>query len=348
MRVASGNFPVTLPNGGGGTLPITEGASLVVVYRVRSQNIPLKSVVLYNGSVVATATTGSIPQTLQGFYDAAGVPTGTGELTNIFAGGQTWNDSASTATITQSSQYTDTLSTGNAYAAVVLSTPVNNSDGDGILDAWKTGSPTLGPGYNDVNTGAWVALPGAVHGEKDLFVQFDYMCSALLSDGVTCDFTQPNLYPSPDAQGNDPLAMVTQAFLNSGVHLHLKPGNAILESTYTCSDTGSALCEFPSTASAPQPGVVAWNGGVELSKVWPANFSACTASPSIANCAPRFPFGQKDSYHYVLFGYSLAIPAWNSWFGSLTSITVNTGASDSRYHRPGQFLPNPRHNLRRA
>ncbi len=327
VRVASGNFPVTLPNGGGGTLPITEGASLVVVYRIRSKNIPLKSVVLYNGSVVATATTGSIPQTLQGFYDAAGVPTGTGELTNIFAGGQTWNDSASTATITQSSQYTDPLSTGNAYAAVVLSTPVNNSDGDGILDAWKTGSPTLGPGYNDVNTGAWVALPGAVHGEQDLFVQFDYMCSALLSDGVTCDFAQPNLYPSPDAQGNDPLAMVTQAFLNNGVHLHLKPGNAILESTYTCSDTGSALCEFPSTASAPQPGVVAWNGGVELSKIWPANFSACTASPSVANCAPRFPFGQKDSYHYVMFGYSLAIPAWNSWFGSLTSITVNSGAA---------------------
>jgi sugar lactone lactonase YvrE len=341
VRYASGTFTVSVPDGG--TMQqIPEGASLVVIYRVLSPNFPLKSVVLYNGLVTPTAATGPIPQAVQGFYDAVGGANGTGEgeLTAIYAGGETWNNTSGSAQITQSNQYIDTLNTGNAYAAVVLSTPVNNSDGDGILDAWKAGPPAPDPnsgtpGYYDVNTGLFVSLPGAKSGEQDLFVQFDYMCSAFVEGTNTCDFTQQNTYPSPDANGNDPLAMVTQAFLNSGihggVHLHLKPGNAILESTYTCTDPNPAngsLCEFPSTTAAPQPGVVPWNGGVELSKVWPANFNACTESPSLATCTPRFPFGQKDSYHYVLFGYSLAIPAWNSWFGSLTGITITSSQTN--------------------
>ena len=332
VRVGSGKFSVSLPDGGP-TQQVPEGASLVVIYRVISPNFPLKSVVLYNGAVAPTSGTGNIPQALQGFYDAVGEASGTGEVTSLYTTSGGWNSNSSSPTLGYSNQYIDTLSEGNGYAAVILSTPVNNSDADGILDAWKAGPPSGdpnygNPGYYDVMTGAWVGLPGAVHGHQDLFVQFDYMCSAFVAGTNTCDFTKQNTYPSPDAQGNDPLAMVTQAFLNTvnpntgkGIYIHLKPGNAILESTYTCADSGSVLCEFPSTNTAPQPGVVAWNGGVELSKIWPVNLSACTANPSPANCVTRFPLGQKDSYHYVLFGYSLAIPAWNSWFGSLKSIT---------------------------
>ena len=89
-----------------------------------------------------------------------------------------------------------------------------------------------------------------------------------------------------------------------------------------CIDSASQTCEFPN-----QPGVVAWNGSVELSKVWPVNYSGCTSNPTQANCAPRFPYGQKDSYHYVLFGYSLAIPAWTTRAGSITSITTTGGTN---------------------
>jgi hypothetical protein len=319
-RQGSGQFTVTLPNSLPNSGAITEGASLVVIYRVLSPLFPLKSVVIYNGSIAPSSLdAGLIPQAVQGFYDAVGGANGTGEVTHLYTSGGSWYDSESSPTLGQSNEYIDTLSTGNAYAAVILSTPVNNSDNDGILDAWKAAQ-----GYTDVMTGSWVPLPGAMHGEQDLFVQFDYMCSALTSNN-TCDFTQPNLYPSPDAQGNDPLAMVTQAFANYGVHLHLKPGNAILETK--CTDSSTQFCEFPSTEATPQPGVVAWNGSVELSKVWPVNFSACTQSPSQANCAPRFPYGQKDSYHYVLFGYSLAIPAWTARAGSIKSITTTGGTN---------------------
>jgi Bacterial lectin/PASTA domain len=324
-RQGSGNFKVTLPNSGspnsGGI--ITEGASLVVIYRVLNLNFPLKSVVIYDGSIAPTSlNAGPIPQAMLGFYDAVGGASGTGEVTHLYTSGGTWYDSESNPTLGQSNEYIDTLNAGNAYAAVILSTPVNNTDQDGILDAWKAGPPAGdsnygSPGYYDVKTGSWVPLPGATAGEKDLFVQFDYMCSVIDSNN-NCVFTQPNLFPSPDAQGNDPLAMVTQAFANYGIHLHLKQGNAVPESI--CTDTMTQFCEFPN-----QPGVVAWNGSVELSKVWPINFANCTANPSLANCAPRFPYGQKDSYHYVLFGYSLAIPAWTTRAGSITSITTPSG-----------------------
>jgi hypothetical protein len=325
IRYASGAHTVSLPDSGGNGLPLAEGASLVVIYRVLSPNFPLKSVVIYDGSAVPTAATGPLSQTMQGFYDAVGGAGGTGGFTNIFAGSGSWNNNFSSTVLGHPNQFSTTLNPGNAYAALVLSTPVNNSDNDGILDAWKAG-PGQGdfhagqPGYYDVKTGSWVALPGAVHGEKDLFVQLDYMCGAVLSNG-TCDPTQENLFPSPDVQGRDPLAMVQQAFANHGVHLHLQIGNAIPEDTCTDNSTANPpqLCQFPS-----QPGVISWKNGLEIAKLWPRNFASCATG---GDCTTRFPYGQKDSYHYVLFGHSLAIPAWNTRFGTLTSIQVSNGVT---------------------
>ena len=210
VRFASGASTVSLPDGAT-ALPLTEGASLVVIYRVLSPNFPLKSVVIYDGSAVPAVST---TQNMQGFYDAAGA----GENTALFdAPGGGWNNSSGSAALSaHANQFSAPLNAGNAYAAVILSTPVSNSDNDGILDAWKAG-PAAGdffagqPGYYDVKSTLWVPLPGAVHGHKDLFVQLDYMCGAVLSDG-SCDPGQENLFPSPDAKGNDPLAMVTNAF----------------------------------------------------------------------------------------------------------------------------------------
>ncbi len=320
IRFGSGAFPISLPDGGS-TFPFNEGASLVVIYRVLSPNFPLKSVVIYDGSAIPAGTGAQI---VQGFYDS----TGTGENTILFNAGGTWNSgSSSIALPAHANQFSAPLNAGSAYAAVIVSTPVTNSDNDGILDAWKAG-PAAGdffagqPGYYDVKTGSWVPLPGAVHGEKDLFVQLDYMCGNVLSSGA-CDPTQENLFPAPDPQGNDPLAMVTNAFAAPGVgiHLHLEIGNAVPEDS--CTDNTSTspplLCQFPS-----QPGVIGWKNSLEFSKLWPRNFASCAAG---IDCSPRFPYGQKDSYHYVLFGHSLAIPAWNSRYGSLTSINVVSGQS---------------------
>jgi hypothetical protein len=321
VRFASGSFSVSLPDGRT-ALPLTEGASLVVIYRVlvapgstNPPSLPLKAVVIYDGSVVETAST---TQNMQGFYDAAG----TGESTAFYSAGGSWSNNTGSVTLgLDANQYSAPLNNGNAYVAEIFSTPVNNSDNDGILNAWKAG-PGAGdffagqPGYYDVKTQSWVPLPGAKSGEKDLFVQFDYMCGAVLSNG-SCDPTQENLYPSPDSNGNDPLAMVQQAFAATGIVLHLQVGNAVAEST--CADSSTQLCQFPG-----QPGVIGWKNSLEFSKVWPRNLASCAAG---GDCTARFPYGQKDSYHYVLFGHSLAIPAWNTRFGNLTGITVVAGGT---------------------
>ncbi len=108
-----------------------------------------------------------------------------------------------------------------------------------------------------------------------------------------------------------------------GVMLHLEIGNAVPESTCTdnTSTTPPQLCEFPG-----QPGVVGWKNSLEISKVWPRNFASCAAG---GDCTARFPYGQKDSYHYVLFGHSLAIPAWNT---PLSDLHVDRGLR--RHRRP--------------
>jgi hypothetical protein len=323
IRFAAGSYTVGLPDSGGTALPLTEGASLVIIYRVLSPNFPLKSVVIYDGAALSTS---SQTQPVQGFYDAVGGGAGTGKATNLFASGSTWNTSVNTsATLGKASQYTAPLTAGNAYAAVILSTPVNNSDNDGILDAWKTGPSASDfhagqPGYYDAKTATWVGLPGAKHGQKDLFVQLDYMCGGVLASGA-CDPTKENLFPSPDANGNDPLAMTQAAFAASGVQLHLTIGNIVPESTCTDDLTTKPpqLCQFPN-----QPGVVGWKNSVEFSKLYPRNLAACLSG---GDCTTRFPYGQKDSYHYVLFGHSLAIPAWNTRYGTLTSITVTNGVT---------------------
>ena len=111
--------------------------------------------------------------------------------------------------------------------------------------------------------------------------------------------------------------MVKQAFQQTGITLHLQIGNAVQETT--CSDSGGQLCQFPS-----EPGVIGWKNSLEFSKLWPRNFSSCAQG---IDCTTRFPYGQKDSYHYVLFGHSLAIPAWSSRAGSLTGITVTASTT---------------------
>ena len=78
VRFASGNFSVSMPDGRT-ALPLTEGASLVVIYRVlvapnstTPPSMPLKSVVIYDGSAIPGTSTTSTTQNMQGFYDAVG------------------------------------------------------------------------------------------------------------------------------------------------------------------------------------------------------------------------------------------------------------------------------------
>jgi len=161
--------------------------------------------------------------------------------------------------------------------AVIVSTTVQNSDNDGILDSWKESNP---PGYCDaalengvceVGDSAdpgWVPLPGATHGEQDVFLQYDYMCSSM--SGGLCGAGGSNYSFDPrlvvDTQDGltphaTPIDKVVAAYEKHNIHLHAIPGNAILESQSSCAATditnGSLTCPFPN-----EPGTVGFSAGL--------------------------------------------------------------------------------------
>src|SRR5262249_34937961 len=85
---ANGSFEVRLPSTGNST-PITLGATLVVIYRIPSgagmPNVPLNSIVIYDGDFGQSAAGLTMTQKLQGFYDAAASPVS--KLTHIVGSG---------------------------------------------------------------------------------------------------------------------------------------------------------------------------------------------------------------------------------------------------------------------
>jgi hypothetical protein len=200
-----------------------------------------------------------------------------------------------------------------SWGATIFSTTVQNSDQDGLLDVWKQNQ-----GYCDasVNNGVcalgsttdpgFVSLAGAKQGEKDLFVQVDYM------------YTNSGVSLQPSAQV---LSTVSNAFLANGhgVNVHFVTGNAILEQA--CQDQPTAnppqYCSFPGVY-----GVVGWKGGLEYLKSQPLNYpDETTCEQALTGpCVRRFQHGRKDSYHYALFGNIAARPNWTFQDGSLVSI----------------------------
>lgn len=232
-----------------------------------------------------------------------------------------------------------------SWGEIILSTTVQNSAGDGLLDVWK-----LNQGYSDVvrendppngkndpTSGQWVALPGASQDPnvKDLFVEVDWLNNL---DGSAGPFLHTHLPKEAalDAVGN--------AFLNGGINVHfdLGPGvyagdkyvipypltgpqpqagtggKAISEGLLMCSD-GVALCPFLGNTPGAQPvavqPAVAWKGGVDFVQ----NFNN---NPILGNFQP----GRVHSYHYAFFGHSLGEPI-SFWSTVATAFNTGTGGN---------------------
>ncbi len=265
-----------------------------------------------------------------------------------------------------------------SWGAVIVSTTVLSSDGDGLLDAWKV-KPAgyANPGYCDASvsegvcipgSASWVDLPGAVHGEKDVFIQLDYMCSSP-TGGDSCTTGDGTNY-SFDPRLSGAVNLVTSAFapastsVHSDIHLHINPIgtnqpdiHAIPEQACTDILTTSPeeLCSFPG-----QPGVVAWKGGFDFIKnqlVDPSvstsdSVSACTVSSPPSVCVPRFQPGKRTSWHYVLSAHAVGQPEWKLQNDSLESVkqsgntvTFTTATAVGTLNNvssiPGNFLQDP-------
>jgi hypothetical protein len=346
--MANGSFQVSLADSGsnGGGVPLTLGATLVIIYRVESPNEPLSSVVLYDGSFAPSNTSSSMMQTIMGFYDADASPIA--EITHIVGNGQsnkaesvslnttglpslysglppfpgvyngswdnpTWSGaSTNTAVNADDPSATTSVIPGSSnsgcvsWGAIIFKTTVANPDGDGLLKLWKKNQ-----GYTDALSGQPVSLPGAALGEKDLFVELDYLSNL---DGSAGAYLHSHL---PKQQALD---MVGNAFAARGIHIHFDVGNvyqsprlggpsvpcgtgtcdpyiisdppgtggnAISEGSLLCTDSAT-LCQYPGQVS------VGWKGGL--------------LSVQSNATQGNFQSGRKDSYHYVLFGHALGSP----------------------------------------
>src|SRR5215471_2582180 len=357
-------------NGGGA--PLTLGASLIIIYRALTPSLPLTSVVIYDGAFAPANSSSTMTQTLKGFYQAAASPisklthiVGNGQNNKLetvsldgvnlpslygnlppFPGyyngswdNPTWSfgvannpmksdDASATTTVVPSGSNSGCVSWG----AIIVSTTVQNSDNDGILDVWKQKQGYCDASVNEgvcaITDPSWVSLPGAASGTKDLFVELDYMCSIVKADG-TCDTTNGySFYPSART-----VTTLTNAFSRKGTNVHIIPGNpgypaalstgAIQEQT--CTDTTDAsgnpvLCEYPN-----QPGLVGWKDGFAFLKNQPLNYpDETTCEQALSGpCLRRFQHGRKDSYHYALFGHAAGLPEWGLQGGSLASVVAS-------------------------
>jgi hypothetical protein len=78
-------YPVSLPNNKNATIL---GATLVIVYRIISPDVPLKAVVIYDGAYAPSNTALIMTQKLQGFFQPGDQSTSVSKFTAIVANGQ--------------------------------------------------------------------------------------------------------------------------------------------------------------------------------------------------------------------------------------------------------------------
>ena len=301
-------LPVRLADSGsnGNTTPNALGATLVIIYRVLSPALPLNAIVLYDGAYAPTNTNQSTSQKIVGFYQPAASPAA--KLTQIVANGQTnkseqvflnsplqplpslygtsvppfpgiygaWDNPTwvlsqfgyvSTADTSETTSVVPSTTNSGcvSWGAMILSTTVPDSDGDGLLDVWKQNQ-----GYTDAVSGNFVALPGATQGEKDMFVEVDY----LSNDGSAGPYLHSHL---PKQEALDDVGLILG---KQGIHVHFdlgvdkfgQPiyqgdpyviaggtgGNAISEGLLVCTDTQpqtTPLCAYPGQST------IGWKGG---------------------------------------------------------------------------------------
>jgi len=70
---APATYQVLLPSTGNST-PLTLGATLVIIYRILSPDIPLNSIVIYDGAFAQGNASLTMTQKVQGFYQAGNSP----------------------------------------------------------------------------------------------------------------------------------------------------------------------------------------------------------------------------------------------------------------------------------
>jgi hypothetical protein len=233
-----------------------------------------------------------------------------------------------------------------SWGAIVMSTTVQDSDLDGLPDVWKNnqgyydaganrgmsnqGTCTLNQGVclPKANDPSWVSLSGATPGKPDVFIQLDYMCLAEPDGTANCDPANGGISYAPDPQALANLTTAFSANLHRPINVHIDPNHQHIIPALTCTD-GIDMNGNPVYCPYPLQAAVSWEGGFEFLKTQPLNYpdeNSCETQTvggvpgSGPLCQRRFPYGQNNSYHEVIFGVAVGTPNWDFLDGSLTSV----------------------------
>jgi hypothetical protein len=365
VRQVNGNHTVKLPDSGGngnGILLYTNGASLVVIYRVVTPGnpaaVPLRAVVIYNGAFSMDKFSSGMTQNVAGFYQASA--SAAAKITNIVANGQPgfstslsvngttpninpfvgaqgarWDNPTYSFNLAKDASFFPALATvgGNqtcvTWAAMVASMNVQDTDGDGLLDAWETYglhrntkvSPATFGGCSDYREPC-VDLPnmGADPLKQDIFIQMDWMHGSGDGTGGTDGHGTHDHIPKLSA-----LKAVADTFALplhgiNGINLHFdvggnyqgaqsacgnlpcsfiipaskaQGGSDIDESTLVCHDTATHVCDY----HQPYP-ILSFEFG----------FASVRDGNHLLNISPHFAQNRKDIFHYSLFAHALGGP----------------------------------------
>jgi len=205
-----------------------------------------------------------------------------------------------------------------SWGAMILSTTVQDTDSDGLLDVWEQNQS-----YTDALSGQLVALPGANPGVKDLFVEVDYLSNLDGSAGAYLHSHLPK-QASLDAAGHTLEVQGIKVHFDLGPNIYPSSpyviqsgtgGNAISEGLLVCTDgPNRPLCAYPGQST------IGWKGG----------FLFVRDSATMPNANPPAPLGKfqpgrGQSYHYVLAGHALGASRyfWSTLASALSNPNLN-------------------------
>jgi len=357
------SYQVRLPDSGsnGGGVPLTLGATLVIIYRVLDKNAPLNAITIYDGAYAPSNSGQTMSQSLNGFYEPTQPPgVISAKLTHIVGNGQSnkleqvlFNGNAISPANTAAfpgvyngswdnptyavGQYVnagDTLATTSVvptgsvsgcvnWGAVIFSTTVQDSDNDGLLDVWKTNQGYCDPTDTSGTCDSTHSSWVALPGAKSGQQDVFVQLDYMCSLVSSAGTCDTSQGQHSHLPGPQVLANLTSAFSSHRINLHIQLGNAIQEQACTDSTDAQGNPVYCSFPGPNEAGVVGWKAGFEyLQYLQPLNPTDPTCI-STGVCERRFQFGRKDSYHYAIFGHALAVPNWSFLDGTLVSMVAS-------------------------
>jgi len=375
---------VQLPDAGtGNAVPSTAGASLFILYRDPSK--PLTGVVIYDGGYTMDQSHQSLTVNVQGFFQAANgdaaakmthiVGDGQANFSEqvVFNGGllatnpfqgfdgpvsdpawDTWTSPLFSVPTSGNPPPNATVDVNHgdftpfdclSWGAIIFSTPVLDTDRDGLLDVWESNSGLTNP---DGQVLPDLPAMGANPNIQDIFVEIGSMTTTGY-DTPLGQVTAHNHMPS-DAVLNNIIMTFHNAAPRSGVpcvnfsgtpycgiNLHLDVGtnySGTIPNANQCANPtssnwkpgcgivrpalargGEAISETAcvTTPTHPcefpdYPGTVGWKSGVQFLRDQPLNYpneASCVAAGAL--CQRRFDSNRFHIFKYGLFAHALAV-----------------------------------------